>query len=113
MSALELKTIDLELVVPWSIVKILVMSKINILTLIILIFLITGCSSVENNSFGEEREKKIAELKEDCSFATVDYDRTGQPLYICYKEGSSMKRSKDKVDADTDTPDTPETPTIE
>ena len=58
MFALESKTIDLELVVPWSIVKILVMSKINILTLIILIFLITGCSSVENNSFGEEREKK-------------------------------------------------------
>ena len=119
MFALESKTIDLELVVPWSIVKILVMSKINILTLIILIFLITGCSSVENNSFGEEREKKITELKEDCSFATVDYDRTGQPLYICYKEGSSIKRSRDKADSDIDsdtdtkTVDTPETPTIE
>ncbi len=113
MFALESKTIDLELVVPWSIVKILVMSKINILTLIILIFLITGCSSVENNSFGEEREKKITELKEDCSFATVDYDRTGQPLYICYKEGSSIKRSKDKVNSDTEKADTPETSTIE
>ena len=89
------------------------MSRINILTLIFLTFLISGCSSVENNSFGEEHKKKINKLKEDCSFATIDYDRTGNPLYICYKEGSSMKRSKDKVDADADTPDTPDTPTIE
>tara|TARA_B100001996_G_scaffold84074_1_gene62027 strand:+ start:1556 stop:1825 length:270 start_codon:yes stop_codon:yes gene_type:complete len=85
------------------------MSKINILTLFVLIFLITGCSSVESNSFGKEREKKIEELKEDCSFATIDYDRTGQPLYICYKEGSSLKKPKDKTTPDTEEKDTQET----
>ena len=113
MLAFESKTIDLELVVPWSIVKILLMSKINILTLIILIFLISSCSSVENNSFGEEHKNKITELKEDCSFATVDYDRTGQPLYICYREGSSIKRPEDEKEAKTENTEIQETSTIE
>jgi|TARA_B100001540_G_scaffold197417_1_gene173896 hypothetical protein len=89
------------------------MSNLNILTLIILIFFISGCSSIENDSFGEEREKKITELKEDCSFATVDYDRAGQPLYICYKDGTAIKRSKDKIKTDKESTETPETQNIE
>ncbi|MAI03574.1 MAG: hypothetical protein CBE49_001780 [Rickettsiales bacterium TMED289] len=89
------------------------MSKINILTLIALTFLISGCSSVENNSFGKEHEKKINELKEDCSFATIDYDRTGNPLYICYKDSSSLKRSKKNSDKETEESDTEETTTVD
>ena len=89
------------------------MSRINILTLIFLTFLISGCSSVENNSFGKEREKKIDELKDDCSFATIDYDRAGNPLYICYKDSSSLKRSKDKSDLDKDKLDTEETAAVD
>tara|TARA_Y100000768_G_scaffold370414_1_gene336208 strand:+ start:381 stop:650 length:270 start_codon:yes stop_codon:yes gene_type:complete len=89
------------------------MSKINILTLIFLTFLISGCSSVENNSFGEEHKKKINKLKEDCSFATIDYDRTGNPLYICYKEGSSIKRAEDSKNTETEKADISENSTIE
>ena len=89
------------------------MSRINILTLILVTFLISGCSSVENNSFGKEREKKINELKDDCSFATIDYDRSGNPLYICYKDSSSLKRAKDKSDLDKDKSDTEETATVD
>lgn len=72
-----------------------------------------SCSSVENNSFGEEREKKITELKKDCSFATVDYDRTGQPLYICYKDGTSIKRQKGADDTNQEKIDSPETSTVD
>ena len=72
-----------------------------------------SCSSVENNSFGKEREEKITELKEDCSFATVDYDRTGQPLYICYKDGTSIKRQKVLDDTNQEKIDSPETPTVD
>tara|TARA_A100001035_G_scaffold212354_1_gene172173 strand:- start:969 stop:1238 length:270 start_codon:yes stop_codon:yes gene_type:complete len=89
------------------------MFKLNILTKFILIFFIASCSSVENNSFGKEREKKITELKEDCSFATVDYDRTGQPLYICYKDGTSIKRQKVADDTKQEKIDSLETSTVD
>tara|TARA_B100000073_G_scaffold225086_1_gene187570 strand:- start:3955 stop:4224 length:270 start_codon:yes stop_codon:yes gene_type:complete len=89
------------------------MFKFNILAKFILIFFMVSCSSVENNSFGKEREEKITELKEDCSFATVDYDRTGQPLYICYKDGTSIKRQKVVDDTNQEKIDSPETPTVD
>ena len=35
------------------------------------------------------------------------------PLYICYKDSSSLKISKDKPDLDKDKPDTEETATVD
>ena len=43
----------------------------------------------------------------------MDYDRAGQPLYICYKDGTAIKRSKDKIKTDKESTETPETQNIE
>ena len=81
----------------------------NILTFLLSLFIILGCSSTEKTEFLEERKKKLDALNEECDFATIE-NSFPEDLYICYKTPTRIKTNKpvdeteetEKSDEDTE-----------
>ena len=83
----------------------------KILVIFFILFALIGCASnTSESSFESERKAKIAKLKEECDFVTVEYTE-GEDLYICHTTASKIKKdTKAPVVEEPQGKEIPETP---